>query len=154
VLTISGNPTQEELIDAWETIYSEFAQIVKDKSADLYFLNIKQTASTKHRIAYLSVLLQYYINNSTEAGQLLQDEGFKVLPDDETTYRMAYGKIKRMHDDLRTKEANEDKRDAVDFDNVISELEKFQGYQFDQKTMTVKHFANIYKRFKENGRKN
>ena len=67
---------------------------------------------------------------------------------------MAYGKIKRMQDDLRTKEANEDKREAVDFDNVISELEKFQGYQFDQHKMTVKHFANIYKRFKENGRKN
>ena len=154
MLVIKGNPTEIELQEAWEQIYAEFAAIIKDKTADLHFLNIKQAAAAKHRIAYLSVLLQYYINNPQEAGAMLQEEGFKVLPDDESTYRMAFGKIKRMSDDLKTREANEEKREAVDFDNIISELEKFQGYQFDQHTMTVKHFANIYKRFKDNGREN
>ena len=153
-LTISGNPSDEELQEAWESIYSEFSEIIKDKSADLYFLSIKHKAAKKHKIAYLSVLLQYYVNNPDEAEKLLIDEGFRVTDNIADTYRMAFGKVKRMNDDILHEEKSEEKREAVDFDSIISELEKYQGYQFDQKSMTVKHFANIYKRFKENGRKN
>ena len=36
-----------------------------------------------------------------------------------------------------------------DLDGLITTLERHQGYQFDEQTMTVKKFANIYKSYKD-----
>lgn len=154
-LVISGSPPQSSLEDAWETIYSEFSEIIKDKTADLAFLHMKQTTAKRHKIAFNSVLLSVYATNPTDSfREMLTDEGFKVAQDAETTFRMGVGKLKRMQNDIEFSEKFEDKGEKSDFEQVISELERWQGYGFDQEKMSVRHFANIYKRFKDNGRKN
>jgi hypothetical protein len=130
---------------------------LEDKNADLHFLNIKQTTAKKYRISYLSVLLKVYAQTPTpEFTELLDSEGFRTFDDKDQTYRMAFGKLKKMQNDLDFAEKQQVKKEKQDFELVISELEKFQGYAFDQDKMTVKHFANIYKRFKDysNVRKN
>jgi hypothetical protein len=153
-LIISGSPSESELEDAWSEIYSEFSEIIKDNGADLQFLHIKQATAKKHRISYLSVLLQIYAQTPTpQFAEVLENEGFKISSDVETTYRMAFGRLKKMQNDLDFEEKLKDKSKPHDFEMLISELERFQGYQFDQEKMTVRHFANIYKRFK-NERKN
>lgn len=154
-LIIQGNPPENEIEEAWNNIYSEFSEITRDKSADLAFLDIKQTATKRHKIAYQSVLLQIYaMNPSEEFRELLETEGFKVTPDADTTYRMAFGKLKRMQNDLDFREKQKEPTQKTDFDLVIADVERFQGYGFNQKEMTVRHFANIYKRFKDHEREN
>jgi len=147
---IEGNPTESELNDAWEQIYSEFSEVIKDKTADLQFLSIKQATAQRYKIAYQSVLLQHYaVNPTSEAKELLAQEGFRTDQDAETIYSMAIGKLKRMQNDLDYKEKQEVKREHTDFELIISEMERYQGFMFDQDKMTVRHFANIYKRFKD-----
>lgn len=104
----------------------------------------------------MSVLLQLYSQDSTpELEEVMHAEGFKILSDDmDTTYRMAYGKLKRMSDDLKLQISLEEKKETVHFDSIISDVERFQGYSFDQDKMTVKHFAGIYKKFKQHEREN
>jgi hypothetical protein len=155
-LVIKGNPSETELEEAWNDIYSEYSDIIKDRSTDLHFLNIKQTTAKRHKISYLSVLLQRYsASPDKEFEAMMAEEGFKILSDDhESTFRMAYGRIKRMTDDLAMRVALDSEKEKVDFDFIISEVERYQGYSFDQDKMSVKHFANIYKRFKDNERKN
>lgn len=150
-LIISGEPTDEQLEEAWGNIYSEFSEIIKDKTTDLHFIAIKQATAKRHKISYLSVLLQVYAQTPTpEFTALIEAEGFRTFESAEQTYKSAYGKLKKMQDDLNFSEKQQVKKEAQDFELVISELERYQGYQFDQDKMTVKHFANIYKRFKEN----
>lgn len=154
-LVISGSPPQSSLEDAWDAIYSEFSEIIKDKTADLAFLNMKQATAKRHKIVFNSVLLSIYATNPADSfREMLTDEGFRIGEDPETTYRMGVGRLKKMQDDLDFAEKHTEKVTKSDFDEVISELEKWQGYGFDQDKMSVKHFANIYKRFKEHGRKN
>lgn len=59
-----------------------------------------------------------------------------------------------MQNDLEFKQSQKDTPQKTDFDLVISDVERFQGYGFDQTKMTVKHFANIYKRYKDHEREN
>lgn len=151
-LQISGQSSDEELEEAWSVIYDEFSQVIKDKTADLAFLAMKQNTIKRHKVSYLSVLLQAYSHLPTkELSDILIEEGFRVTDDTETTLRMAVGKINRMKSDIEFAEKQNERTDkkAEDFDLVIGEVEKFQGYHFDQDKMSVRHFANIYKRYKD-----
>lgn len=124
--------------------------MIRDASTDLAFLNIKQSAAKRHRIGYLSILLAVYEKTPTqEIRELLTKEGFRVTDSHSDTCRMVYGKLKKMQDDQNYKDTKAFSPERTDFDKVISEVEQFQGYGFDQDKMSVKHFANIYKRYNE-----
>lgn len=145
---------EEELAEAWFNIYNEYSEITGDSSASLQFNETKRQTVKKHKINYLTQLLRtIYIYPDSEIIEILKDDGINIdLEDLKYSLDLAVGKLSKMQLQLKRSETEQEENTGLDF--MITELERFQGYQFDEKKMTVKKFAYIVKRYKQNGRQN
>ena len=74
------------------------------------------------------------------------------VDDFQKTFEKAYTRLMRMKNQInifqKEQEKDENAKDPS-LDELIVTLEKFQGYQFNEKKMSVKKFANIYKKYKD-----
>ncbi len=146
----------EWLLDKWYDIYKEYSDIVGSKRADMALLREKRMAAMKHMYNYHTILLNTVRNFPIpEMVDMVNKEGFKIdLKDFDTTWKAARSKLMKKKAQIELDEKNTEKEDTGnDFDSLIVAMEKHQGYGFDQKEMTVRHFANIYKLFKDGQRR-
>jgi len=145
----------QELSDAWYNIYSEFSEIVGGNRADLWLIKQKRLIMMKLNFEIGSTILRAVqmcpVEETLESAKV---HGYFIDPDNlKPTFEKAYTKLMRLKTKISVIE-NESKQDEQetkkeDFDGLITTLEKFQGYQFNEHTMTVRKFANIYKNFKD-----
>lgn len=143
----------DALTVAWFTIYSEFSEIIQDSSAALYFSELKRKTAKQHYIYIIDTLLKFLKNYpEEEIIESLSDFGYSIDTDNlEDSLRKINGQIRRQ--ELQLKDTNKDTGEAMNFDEIVTEMEKFQGYAFDEKKLTVSKFASIVKRHKDNGRR-
>ncbi len=148
---------QEELLDVWYDIYKEYSDIAGSKKADMALLKEKRLAAMRHMYNYHTILLNAVANLPIpEMVELVNEEGFKIdLKDFDRTWKAARSKLLKKKAQIELEENNNTEDDqGADFDSLIVAMEKEQGYGFNQKEMTVRHFANIYKNYKDGQRKN
>lgn len=146
----------EKLNEAWSNIYSEYSDIVDSTEYELKFSEQKRLLAKRHKITYISQIIAFVSQYpDPELLELLKDEGFTINANDADTFseslNRAIGKLNREYLILKRSDKKEDVKE-VNFDELITELERFQGYAFDEKTTTISKFASIIKRYKENGR--
>lgn len=148
-----------ELSNAWYKIYNEFSDIAGGNRADLGLLQVKRLTTMKLRLAtHFELLKAINIFPDQELIDYFNSLGYAIDPDNfNETYNAAYRKL--IHDKHKVSGIErdmdgDDTKDSADMDDLIVSLEKFQGYQFDEQKMTVRKFANIYKKAKHAGRKN
>lgn len=144
----------EELSNAWYGIYSEFSEIVGGNSADLWLVKHKRLMLMRLNYQIGTTILRVVqlcpVKETIEAAKVY---GYMIDPDNlKETFEKAYTKLMRLKNKISIID-NESKQDTEetgkdDFDGLIATLEKFQGYQFNEQTMSVKKFANIYKNYK------
>ena len=158
-LVYEGDPNDVDLIDladAWFTIYGEFSKIIKDTSLELMFSELKRLEAKKLRI-HLHKWLVNFLSKYPEEEIIkeLESEGYKINTDTQEKYyeslQRVVSQIKKAELQVRLAEKDQNKKQDQNFDILITELEKFQGYGFNEKEMTVKKFASIYKRYKDDG---
>ena len=144
----------DELSDAWYQIYAEFSEIVGGNRADLWLVKHKRLVLMKlnHEIG-CTILRAVQICPVKETVQAAAEFGYNIdLGDLKKTFEKAYTKLMRLKNKISVidNESKQEKEETEkeDFDGLITTLEKFQGYQFDEHKMTVRKFANIYKNFK------
>lgn len=142
-----------QLENAWYDIYHEFSEIVGGNRSDLWLLKQRQLIfmTNKYEIdaSLLRVIKEF---PHPELLELTKEFGYEITLDDfEKTFEKAYVKLMRTKNQIKSTKKELDKRQTKkeDFDGLIVLLEKFQGYQFNEQTMTVKKFANIYKAYKQ-----
>lgn len=145
----------QALSDAWYGIYSEFSEIVGGNRADLWLIKQKRLIMMKLNLEIGSTILRvvqmYPVEETIEAAR---EFGYFIDLDNlKPTFEKAYTKLMRLKTKISVIE-NESKQDEEetgkeDFDGLITTLEKYQGYQFNEHTMMVRKFANIYKNFKD-----
>ena len=142
----------EVLNNLWITIYAEFSEIVGGNRADLWLLKQKQLMFQKMKYEMdASFLRVIQVLPHPELVEQAKEFGYVInLSDFQNTFAKANGKLTRLkHLIERTVKEMEGKQEQPqDFDALIITLEKHQGYQFDEYTMTVKKFASIYKSYK------
>ena len=145
----------QELSDAWYNIYSEFSEIVGGNRADLWLVKQKKLIMMKLNYEIgTTVLRAVQICPVEETIEAAKEFGYFIDLDNlKPTFEKAYTKLKRLENQISIIE-NQSKQDEKeteneDFDGLITTLEKHQGYQFDEHTMMVRKFANIYKNFKD-----
>ncbi len=144
---------EDALADVWYNIYSEYSEITGDSSASLQFVETKRLAVKKHKIGYLSQALSFIgACQDQELADMLKEDGLFIdytSPENfSKSYSLAIGKLSKMKLQLNRSEP-EIIEDKNSLDLLITELEKFQGYQFNENEMKVSKFAYIVKRYKD-----
>ena len=144
-----------DLTEHWYNIYQEWSKIIGGSRSDLSLLKIKRMLALKHKFDYQSSLFRMVQTLPIpELVEMFNEEGFKIdLDNYQESIAIANGKLQKRKAQIELEEQNETKEEAGDFDNVIAILSKFQGYRFEEKEMTVRMFANIYKNYKEDGKR-
>ncbi len=140
------------LNDLWVTIYAEFSETVGGNRADLWLLKQKQLTFQKMKYEMDSSLLRVIqVLPHPELLEQAKEFGYDIdLSDFQKTFEKANGKLTKLKNLIKrtVKEMEGKQEKQQDLDDLIITLEKHQGYQFDEYTMTVKKFASIYKSFK------
>ena len=143
----------ELLFNVWHSIFAEWSEIVGGSRSDLWLVKNKTLTIMKNDFERQSSLMRILkIYPHPDIIGLTREEGFVIDPENfDVTYEKAYTRLMRLKNQIsikeKEKEAVSDEK-PEDFDRLIVTLEKHQGYQFDEHTMTVKKFANIYKTYK------
>ena len=158
-LTELGTGTDEELTDAWYKIYDEFIAITGDNSNAMRLSTVKRIAVNKSRIGYISEALRFVtLYPDPEIIELLKTEGVKYDPKNkQQSIDEAKRKLYKMKQsiDLAENDIKANTQDkAPDLEELIVELEQYQGYMFDRDKMSARTFATIYKKYKNGRRKN
>ncbi len=139
---------------AWYKIYSEFSEIVGGNRADLWLVKQIRLMAMKHQhntdASILRVVQQF---PHPEVIAMAKESGYVIdLKDFNKTFEKAYTQLKRMENTIKSLDKEQEEEPVKqDFDKLITTLEKFQGYGFDEHKMKVKKFANIYKKYKDAG---
>ena len=98
----------------------------------------------------LRMIEQYPVDDLIEEAK---QEGYMIdLNDFKKTFEKAYTRLMRMKNQInifKKEQEREETDNDPSIDDLIVKLSRFQGYQFDEHTMNVKQFANIYKDYKD-----
>lgn len=143
--------SSEGLHDAWSSIYNKWGELTNSGKTNFSFLKQKRQVARKYDYNYqMTIYKMVQQFPYPELIDLFNSLGFKVdLKNYEQTMKMAYGKMQRDRANIELSEPKQ--HDGIDFDELLTMLEKEQGYGFDERTMTVRKLATIYKQV--NGRR-
>ncbi|MHB9057110.1 MAG: hypothetical protein ACYC2P_13350 [Paludibacteraceae bacterium] len=160
----SGNPTKEQLKEAWEQIFDEYSRLSENKQQN-YLLNLlREYYSIPNKLTIIQTIVDNLaLRYDPNLIALLRQMGFRHSYSPETfvndlklTVTQAKGlilKYKSLYEDLEKLQKQDNKVEPNDYDLILSELSKYQGYRLDPKTITVSEFCAIVKRFKLDNKK-
>ena len=137
-----------ELTLSWHRIYEEFSGSAGGNRSELYLAKQKSLIGLKFKhdidASIIRVLAQH---PNDELIELAEECGYSMDKKDlQGSIDRAVAKIKRTKKDIeRAQKDMQTDDEKPDFDALVTSLERFQGYQFNEREMTVKKFANIYK---------
>lgn len=141
------------LTTAWHGIYQDFSNIAGGSRADLWMVKVRRLTSMQmdfqRHASILRVIEMYPVQDLVDEAKA---DGYDIdLDDFDKTFEKAYTRLMRMKNQINIFEKEQAKDEGQDqsIEGLIVELEKFQGYAFDEHKMNVKKFANIYKKYKD-----
>lgn len=160
-LTISGRPTKEQLEQAWQDILEDYASQTKSTTHKAYLNALKEIAQLKTKIFVIQETIQRMAERPNEGfAELLRSLGFRFTynPEDREQYqkdlKLTVSQSKTML--IRIAQREKDLESFIehkditelDYEDLLSEMGKFQGYRLDPKIITVSEFISILNRFK------
>lgn len=160
-LKTAGIVKRSKLTEAWESIFDQYLMMSGEKKYQLMLRRLKDMAILRNRvvlaISLLKVLELRYNENIVKALSTLGYRG-KFDRFDKEGYRRDLDKVNKMiKNDIQAlkemeetgKKGEEDEIKETDFDNILAELSRFQGYRLDKEVVTVSEYVHILNRFKE-----
>jgi hypothetical protein len=147
---------QNELVDSWMNIQNEWSEVTGNNQADLSLLRKKLMAQLKHAFDYQIILYNAVLEvPMPELVELFNSCGFKVdLNNYEESMQRAYGKLMKKKAQIELEEGNEDNdKEPIDFEELIVLLESVHTFTENERTMTVRKFAKIYKKVIQDARR-
>ena len=160
-LAVLGDGTQEQLLEAWESIIADYQSLTNDTSSNYLFELRKSIEYLDKRLVILRTILDWLKDRPSEdVAALLSDEyGYTFTGDTEAIWSRA----KRELHQLKIKEAELTKLEAspqheqteMDWINNMGVLSQYQGFKFNAKSETVAEYISLLNRFKadnKNGR--
>jgi hypothetical protein len=160
----SGRPTADQLQDAWDSIFSEF-QILSDNKQSNYLLGLlREYYSIPNKITIIEAIIgSLQSRYEPELIRLLRDMGFRHKYDPESdsyardlqlTITQSKSLVIRWNDltsDIKRLEEGNKKNqtEASNYDVILSELSRFQGYRLDAKVISVAEFCAVVKMFRK-----
>lgn len=149
-----GDGTQDELLEAWESIIAEYQTLTKDTSSNYLFELRKSIEYMDKRLVVLRIILDWLKTRVSEPlSELLTTEyGYVFEGDSERIWHLAkteLNKLKIKAAELERLEA-QPTQDQTEFDwiNNMGVLSEFQGFKFNPKVDTVAEYISLLNRFK------
>lgn len=163
LLIISGQPTDAELLEAWNEIYFDYAAVLKSDNSDYTFNLAKDIGLLKHHLAYVEwAVLFLRLRYEPEVVEELQAIGYFDLEYSEDpaewerrlkrVISLAKTKVHDLEnlekDYERISKTSEGKSVTEDeFNQTVLELARFQGYRIDQVTTMMDEYVSIFNNF-------
>jgi hypothetical protein len=161
-LIIKGYPTIEQLKATWEKIYAEYSSLIKDSHQGYLLSAMKEVAFLGNKLYLIETIVnQLYIAKSDILIGQLRDMGLRIDDNEfgssryyqslQSVITQAKRYIVQMQ--MRRKELENLKKDSGDkeegeYDMMLTELSKFQGYRIIPEQTSVSEFCAILNRFK------
>lgn len=159
----SGKPTDKQLKEAWDKIFAEYSLLSENKQQN-YLLNLlREYYTIPNRLAIIQTIVDNLaIKYDEDLINLLRQLGFRhsytpdtMSKDLQLTVTQSKGLIlkhRALYDDLERLQSTSTKAESNDYDIILSELSKYQGYRLDPKQITVSEFCAIVKNFKRDNK--
>lgn len=161
-LTISGKPTDQELGEAWDKIFSEYNEISDSQQGNYLIGLLREYYAIKGKIEIIQAIVDVLAKGrNDQLVDALHKAGYRFPfnANDPAAYRKDLERtvsqaktmvirFQQLHDDLEKMQNESGKTNPSDYDMILSELSKYQGYRLDPKQITVSEFCAIVKRFK------
>lgn len=160
----SGFVSKKALSDAWETIFNSYIEGTDKERYRIMLSKLKDASLLRNKARLAGSLLEVlYLKYNVKLIEVLRMLGYR--------YQFDYRKPEKYFKDLE-KVASEVKRQtaivrdieeqfikkeheqtkAEDFDKILVQLGKFQGYRLDPKEITVSEYISIMSLYKEMNR--
>lgn len=159
-LVIEGQPSQQELFEAWDQISEEYSQLVRAETDDSFEL-FKKIHYLKWKISYISLVLDYLKEEyDEEFAQNLATLGMSLIVE-KADWQEYLAQIYRVETEAKylivqlNQTSNEynimmgksggqpEQRNLKDFERELAILSKFQGYRIDKEKTTVSEYCGI-----------
>lgn len=150
----------EALSVSFFSVYTEYTKAIGDSSGDLEFIEMRRLEVKRDQIFILQSLYDFLcVSPEPEIAELITKQGYTFDLTNQVTYEQS---LKRLRGEIEKKKAHydmtmnkrPDQPEAPNMDSLITEMEKFQGYGFDERSMTLKKFASIVSRYKSYVKRN
>jgi len=155
-----GFPPLVKMAEAWDVIFDEYLREQDESKYQLLLRRLKDVAITKNKIRLsigaLQVLELKYNPKLVEVLRLLgyrykfnpkaPEAYFKDLDRVRKEVKNLTNYVQEAEEKLRSKEKSAVKE--ADFDGILVELSRFQGYRMDKKQVTVSEFLQVLKNYK------
>jgi hypothetical protein len=161
-LVVFGFPTKAQLVLAWDAILSEYLVLSNSPQQNFMLTCMKEITTLSNKIEIIQALVDHLALHYHEGMVInlkLLGFRFKYNPENKEQYhkdlqltvtqsKSLLIRLEQKKKDLNLLRSKESGSDA-DYDSVLTELSKFQGYRLNPKDVTVSEFLAILKRFKE-----
>jgi hypothetical protein len=161
VLIISGEPTADELKDAWDGILFEYSSLIKNGDAD-YLLKLSknisvlgfeifytEAAADLLKVHYDKDVVDYLITELGYFGDFNPEQTESYQKDINVMLSLVKGKkqdleeLKAEYERLNNV-AEGKKQSEEEFELVIASLGKYAGYRLDKDAVMVSEFASVF----------
>lgn len=159
-----GYPSKTELSRAWELIFSEYNNISENKQSTYLLTLLREYYSIPNKLAIIQTIVDNLaLRHDPDLVSCLRALGFRhkyepgdgLLNDLKITVTQAKGlmlKYRALYDDLERLQQKSKDAEPNDYDLILAQLSKWQGFRIDTKKTTVSEFVAIVKLFKEDNK--
>lgn len=156
-------PTAEQLTIAWNSVFLEYCDLAPNNNTIYTVQLTREIAHLESKINIIQAIIdRLSVSYISELCDILRDYGFYYEFTPETMFAdlqavvgeakmfvvqkgVKEGELKRLNDGQQKGEATTE----AQYDEILSELSKFQGYHLKSKDLTVSEFCGIFNRYKK-----
>jgi len=167
-LIIEGEPSEKDLIDAWNRIADEYSELINSDKNLNTFETYKKLESVKFKLFYITITLDYLKHEyDQELAETLAEMGYhfiQLVPDRkdylgqifkvETEAKYLIVLLPQYINEYNILMKDQDvevgvKRTVMDYEKELMILSKFQGYRIRKEQTTVTEYAAIVNNYME-----
>lgn len=159
-IIVSGHPEPEQLQDAWNEIFFEYASTIKSDNTDYTFQLAKEIGLLEHHITYVdyAVYLLRHIHSPEVVDELIALGYFHLhYSEDKAQWNQQLDRVislcktkifdmeQLMEEYKRLQKTTDGKKQTEeDFNQNVLQLARFQHYRIDQLTTMMDEYVSIF----------
>ena len=171
-LIVSGEPTHDQLHEAWDKILAEYTDLIKTEKSQSILEAWRKVMQMEYRIALLDqCFYALRLKYDEEVALIIAEQGYDLIQPDEdvSVYSQRINLVEAEAKTLivlRNQFMNDYRRlcpedgsedglimDEMQYDKELAALSRFMGYRIVKSQITVREFCSIVNLYLDNNKK-